>query len=350
METQIVKYDINTAAIAKMAEIYMDLTISNLEDKEQFDAVHSARMVVRGHRITLDKAVKGYNDQANTFKKSVKAEAKPLYDGIEPIESHLVAQEKKVTDEQDRIKAEEAAKEKAKIQARIDELQKYGQVMSFFDIAALNEDEYDTILDNAIVAHLAEQGRLETERLEREAERKKNEEIMLESERRQKAQDERDRIAQEKQDRLEAENAAKVAASELAEAEAQERIDAAIAEIEADRKALEDEKKAEADRIAMTLFKEKAAKDAKERAEHDATVKAEREEREAKEKEEADRIEKDRQEVLRPDKDRLEDYANDLMMLKWPDLQSDEGKNILTWAKNELLLLSNEIIAKLKKL
>ncbi|MBW2012046.1 MAG: hypothetical protein JRI32_10565, partial [Deltaproteobacteria bacterium] len=43
---EIVKYDITTAEIEKMKSVYMDLTITDLENEDDFKAVHDARLVV----------------------------------------------------------------------------------------------------------------------------------------------------------------------------------------------------------------------------------------------------------------------------------------------------------------
>ena len=314
METQVVKYDINTAAIAEMADLYMKLTITDLEDKEQFDSVHSAQMVVRGHRVSLDKAVKGYNDQANAFKKKVKADAAPLYEGLNPIEAHLKAEKQKVIDEQDRIQEEEDRKEREKVQARIDKLQKYDVIMPFVEVAVLSDDEFENTRQKAEEEWAAAAAQKAKEQAEREAEEK--------------------RLAEEK--RQQAETARRLEQIENEQAEAR-------AKIEADRKALEDEKKAEQEKKDREEFERKAAEDAKLKAEQDAKDKAEREEAERFNAEQAAKKEAERIEKLRPDKERLQIWISDC---EWnpkpPDIES-ELSLLLKGALQEINDILNEL-------
>ena len=138
-EMQVVKYNVNEAEISKMASIYLELTIKDINDKEGFDSVHSARMVMVKHRTSIDKLRKSSNEDAQKFIKDNNANAKKLLDLMEPIETHLTTEEEKVTKEKERIKAEEEARNRAKIETRINDLLKYGVVKPFMEVATMGD-------------------------------------------------------------------------------------------------------------------------------------------------------------------------------------------------------------------
>jgi hypothetical protein len=106
MEKQLVTYDITDAAIHQMEQAYMGYTIMGLEDKEGFDMVHEARMVVKGKRIEVEKRRKELKADALAWGRKVDSEAKKIFKKLEPIETHLKAEEDKITEEKRRIKEE----------------------------------------------------------------------------------------------------------------------------------------------------------------------------------------------------------------------------------------------------
>ena len=318
-ETAVVKYDLNTATISKMASIYMGLSITDLENEDEFNAVHDARMVVKGHRVTLDKAVRAYNDQANAFKKEVKAKAQPLYDGLNPIESHLVAEEKKVTDEQKRIKEEADRKEREKIQARVNILQMYGAVSPFQEVAIMTDDEFDIALAGSQEVFEAERKRLADEEASRKAESER-----LAAER---AELEKQRKEQEKK------NAIRKA-----------ELDAIQQKISVDKAALEAAVRAEQERKDREEFEKKAKEEARIQAEKDAAENARQRAEEAEALAAVEAEKKARQEALKPDKEKLDQYAVGLTSIIGPDLQSEAAKRILILAEKELAEIAEEII------
>ena len=56
MPEQVVEYNITDAAIAEMESLYMGLAITDINNKKEFDVVHSARMVVKGKRVEVEKS------------------------------------------------------------------------------------------------------------------------------------------------------------------------------------------------------------------------------------------------------------------------------------------------------
>ena len=303
MQEQLVKYDITDAAIAEMESLYMGLTITDLEDKEQFESVHSARMVIKGKRVEVEKTRKGLKADALAWGKKVDTEAKRIFGKLEPIEFHLMTEEQKVLDEIKRKQEEHEAKEKQTIQNRIDALLEYEVTLPYLEVASMTDDEFQNRYQKAEEYYFAEKARLEneerikkealeTERLEREAEKKRIADRMLEIEAKQREQDE------------EAERQAK----------AQAKIDEDIRKINEVTAKLEADKKAE--------------QDAKDKADRKAAIKLD-DERLAKEAEEyAERV--------KPDKIKLLEFAEQIKELQGPSIKDDYVGTILDEALSQL--------------
>ena len=297
---EIIEYDVTTAAIEEMRNRYMDLTIDGIDDKEGFELVHDARMTVKGHRVAVEKKRKELKADALAWGKKVDKEAKRIFALLEPIETHLHTEESRITEEKQRIKEEEQRLEQERIQARIDELTKFDCNVPFFELAAMTDEEYGHTLSGAITkweaeqAALAEEQRLEEERKEKERLDREAEEARLAEER-------------AKQEQIAKEQAEKEAAI-LAE---QERIELMAEEyqkeLDAKRKAFEDEKRLEAAK------KEAAEKALKEQAEA-----------EIREQEE-----KARYEAMAPDKEKIFGYAVALEAVDMPDVDTDEAEGLL---------------------
>jgi len=297
-ETGVVKYSIVEAEIQKWKSIYMDLMIDDLNDKEQFDAVHSARMVVKNGRVAIEKERKNLNSEAIAWQKKVNGRAKELFSLIEPIETHLSDQEQKVIDEQNRIKAEEEARQVAEVKLRTNLLLEVGCVMAFTDVAVLTDDEFNELLSTKRYEYDAEQKR-KTEEAEA---------LKAENERLAKQKEEQDKIA----------------------ADLKRQRD----EIAAQQKAIQDEK----DRIAREEQAKKNAEEAKIKAEAEAKAKIEREAKEAEEKQIAAEKEARRQEALRPDKEKIQAWLMDIE-LKWlnkyPADVSEEAAQFIAVIRDE---------------
>ena len=316
-ETNLVEYNITDAAIAEMESIYLCLKITDIEDKEQFDAVHSARMTVKGKRVEVEKRRKELKADALAYGKLVDTEAKRITGKLEPIESHLDAEEKKVTDEEKRIKAEADRKEKEKIDKRIAEFAEFNVHLPFFDVAAMTDGYFDSRLIIARADFEAEQKRLAGEAAARKAESERLEKV------------------REKQEA----EAARLKAERLI-------FEDELRKISADRKTLEAEKAAEAQRKRQEEFEKQAVENAR-----IAAVKAEKDRQEkeawdAKEKAEKEAAEKVRQEALRPDKDRLVNYGKALMDVPRPDLKDKDAKEILGYATGAVYQILKTIAKK----
>jgi len=337
----IVEYDITNAAIAQMESIYMGLTITDLEDKDEFKAVHDARMVVKGHRVSVDKKRKELKKDALEWCRNVEDEAKRITGLLEPIETHLQAEENKVVLEQRRIEAEEAEKERKKRDKRFDDLSAVGVSMPIMEIAVLTDDEFQCLLDdktfefNEAQREKAEAEAAEKKRLAQEAADRKAESERLEKE----------RVAQDaERERLEKIAADLAAADKARQAE----LDARQADIDAQTKAIQDEKdriaKEAADKKAAEDAEIQAAKDAEDLAKHQAKMAAER-------RTEAENVAK-RIEELRPDKDKLTKWIMDFNIYQAPSpiLESNDAKKLFSEIIDELELLLKSALAQIRQL
>jgi len=301
-------YNVNIAAIAKLKKEFMPLTIYDIANKDQFDAVHAGRMVMVKVRTSIEKERKAQKAAALAYGKEVDAAAKVLFDESNPVEEHLQEQEDKVIKEKERIEAEARQAEQIKIQARIDTLMEYSVVLPFMEVATWTDEEYDTKLAVFVTAWEEEQERLVSEA----AARIEDERVMAEK------QVELDRIAKEQADKEEA--------------------------LRVERDAFEKEKRAAQEAKDREAFQKQATENAKIQAEKDAKEKTDREARQAKEKEEAEKAEVARQETLKPDKEKLINYAIGLTAIIGPDVIDAKAHKIIVDAEAVLAELAETII------
>ncbi len=294
---EIVKYDITDAAIAEMSNLYMDLTITDLDDEDGFQAVHDARLIVKGKRVDVEHKRKELKADALKWGKAVDSEAKRIKALLEPIETHLKGEEGRINDLKAEIKAREERELQKLIQVRVEALAKYDHTAAFLDVAAWTDDEYETVLGTARVFYESTQAKIAEEKAAKEAleaEEKAKEYARIAAEKKAR-EDEEKRLAQE---RVELD---KIKAQQEGIAKAQAEKEA---KIEADLKAIEDAKRKEAEKKAEQVKFEAAQKAEKER------LVKEKAEAEANAKERAER-----EESLKPDRLKLQGFANEIEAL-----------------------------------
>jgi len=313
-EMQVVKFDIETAAIAKMSDVYMKLKVSGPDDEEGFQAVHDGRMVVKKHRVSVDKREKALKADANVWRKKVGDKAKELRALLEPIETHLTDQEKIVTDEKKRIEEEKKRKFQEKIDNRVNKLASFGpaiEMISYQDLAVMSDEEFAEKYIAAkrlwedIQSKKEEEERIELERLAKEAADRKAENERLE----------KIRIEQE-------EAAAKIKAEQYRLVEEQSKIDE-------EKNKIAREKQAEIERKEREAFEKQAKEDARIQAEKDAKEAAERAELEKAELEKAEREQAERREALKPDREKLEAWVDYLCKVPMPEVECQEALDIV---------------------
>lgn len=122
IENELKKFNVTDAAIAELSEEYMPLVINGIDDKSGQKAVKEARLIIKRYRIDIDKRRKELNSDALEFQRRINGEAKRITALLEPIETHLAAEEKKVDDEWERIKREKELLAEKHYQSRCAEL------------------------------------------------------------------------------------------------------------------------------------------------------------------------------------------------------------------------------------
>lgn len=323
--------------IAALSKQYLSLTISGLNDRKGFDAVHTARIDVKTRRVAVEKRRKELKADALLFGQKLDAAAKHITGLLAPIEEHLDSEEKKVTDELARIKKEAEEREAARIQARVDKLfdlgcrfsgQAYsltfapdGYSVPHALLKECNDEQFEGICQKLqdlidaeavkiaaeIAARKAEDERLRKIAEEQEAERKRLEAIAKEQ------AEEQARIRAEQEER-------------------EGKIREEQAAIEREKQAVADAKaKEDAEKRRKTEIAE-AEKIAAEKARIEAEAKAKRE---AEEKAEAE-AEAKRFEQMRPDKEKLLKLADALDAFELPTLKHKKPIAILTDVKDQL--------------
>lgn len=305
--------------IAALRDEYCALKVSGVDDEAGYDAVHSAKMDMVHRRNDVKKNGLAERKDANDFCASVLRIEKRLYAEMSPIEDHLIGQEKIVTDEKARIKAEADAKEAARIQARIGLLCSFG--------AAFNGQAYYAF-GLQISAELVKVGTEEFfEKFIvqlREAQEAANKKIAEEAEAQRIEKERLAKIAVEQ--KVEADRLADIqAAQDKQAAELKEKQDA----IDAEKKRIADEEAARlksiADAQALDVAKREAAEKA--RIETEQRIKREAEEKakvEAKAKADAEK-----KAARAPDKEKLLAFAGKFEEPNNPKMATTEGQEIL---------------------
>jgi len=321
MTNEVVEYDVNAAEIAKMSDIYLKLTIDGLEDKEGFESVHSAKMVMVKHRTSVDKLRKSTNAKAQEFIKKNNKDALTLVSLMAPIETHLKTEEDKVTKEKERIKAEKERIEQIIIKGRVESLFEVDVVMSFFDVGMLSAEDYDSLLERSTIIYESKINLAEAERLAKEVEAEKLAEERAELE------------------KMRAEQAGKA----KLQREKEKALQAASDKLEAD-------KKAEQERKYRESFEKKDTEDAAIQAEKDAKALVLMLAKEKERVEKPEIAEKKRQESLRPIKEKLNDYAFTIKNIIVPDTKDAAATEIIMTAVTSLQSIAEKVIKDAKEL
>ena len=329
----VIKFDITEAAIAELSKRYMGLVVKDLDDKESFDEVHEAKMVIVHKRGDVEKRRKVLKADALEYGRKVDAEAKRIVGLLAPIEAHLQAEEQKVIDEKKRVEDEKLRVFTEMVNGRVQAFMVYGVVLSFADVAGMNDAEFDMKLVGVKTDYENEQQRLakeEQERIDRQAELDRQAEEQAKRDREQAAEEEVLRIErqalQAERDKLEKEKR-----------EEQERID------QRQREAKEKE-----ERIA---FEKQAIEDARIQAEQDAKdeiARAIEEARIAVEEAETARLlqeaEAKRKADLLPDKEKIIAWGKSLRSVTTPETKDHDAQVFVVTYQWELDRLIGEII------
>lgn len=137
-----ITYPVIEAKIAELAAEYMPLTIAGVNDHKGEKAVHSARMVVKNLRVSVEKRRKELKAASLEYGKQVDSAAKALTELLEPIEGHLEGEEARVKEERDRITREAEEARRAKIKQRFDALQMCGYQGDMMAVPEMDDQQF----------------------------------------------------------------------------------------------------------------------------------------------------------------------------------------------------------------
>lgn len=278
---QLAQFSPADTAIAVLAEEYLALRVDGIKDTEGYLTVHRARMDVKGKRVQIEKVRKELKADALTYGRKVDGEAKRLTALLEPIERHLLKEEKAVDDERARIRntarLAEEAEAKAKAEAEAAEAKRIADAE-----AARIKAEQD-----------AENERLQVERKKLEAERWALQEAR-------EVEEEKQREAQEKLD---------------AQREAhRQKMEAEVKAVQAEKQRLAN---IEAERV-RAIEMEKAKAEAAERAQKETVARMAREAEEVAAQVKAEEDARVRAEALKPDREKLLFVADEVAAIGVP--------------------------------
>lgn len=292
------------------------IQITSPSQVREMKLARETRLALREIRINAEKTRKRLKEDGLRKGKAIDGIYNVLAYAIEPLEEHLLAQEKFI----EKMEAEQKAKLKAD---RETQLLPFGVDCSLYQLGEMTEEAFSQLLETNRLAYAARQEaawkaeaeRIERERLEAEERARREAEAAAERER---LRQENERLAREK---AEQEAAAK------ADREAREKAEA---EHRAKISAMENERKAELDRIE----RERIATAQKARQEREARERAEAELRAHQEaKEEQERAAKAA--LTAPDRDKLDAFVKALRDAV-PSMTTETGKGIETLIRTQV--------------
>lgn len=340
-----ITYPVIAAEIEKLSAKYLPLKINGIDDKEGYKAVHEARMDIRSKRVEVEKRREELKAGALNYGRQVDGAAKQLTALLTPIEKHLGEEEARIDIAREAAKRAKEEAERAAAQARVDALLAVGVQLPFIAAQLMPEADYQAKLAAATEAHRLAQ----EEAAAREAER-----LRIQAEEDFKRKAEAEALARERAelDRIRAEQEAIRKAQEEQAAAAAAELERRAAEIAAERKAIEDAKAAEAKRIAdeqaakeLAAKMERVRKEAAAQAEAELKARAAREAEAARIKAEKAEAKRKKIEALRPDKEKLLAFADELVGVPRPML-SDAAED----AQAELAEVINEAANRIREI
>jgi hypothetical protein len=311
IKRELQKYNVTDAAIAKLNAEYMSLAVKDANDKQGYEVCKAARIDIKKRRVEVEKTRVILKAESLEYGRRVDGEAKRITALLEPIEIHLIGQEKIVDDEKARIKAEEEAKEAARVQARIDRLESMGMGLVAGHYRLPYGAEGVAVPVAILKVCTDEQF---TQFVEKIQEKKDAEDARV------KAEDDARKV--------ESERLAKVSADQESErlrlAEITRRQAAEQATIDSEKKRIADAEREKQRLIDLEQARKEAAEKA--RIETEARIKREAEDKAAKEV--AAKIAAEKKAARAPDKVKILLIADTLDAIQTPDVKTDDGKAV----------------------
>lgn len=277
----------------RIVEEAKSISVTDSDQNLEIQRARDKRIELKNVRIKVENTRKQLKEQSLREGKAIDGAANIIKALIIPVEEQLEKQEKFVELEAERKLSE-------RLQKRTEELSKFVDDVSVYNLKEMEDSVFDTLLENskkALEEKKAAELKAEKERIEREKkEAEERERIRLENEKL-------------KQEAIKREEKAKI------EREKQNK------KLQEERKKAEAEKKKHDDEMKAKEEELRIQREAKERAEKDMREQAEREK-----KEEEERLEKERQLLLAPDKNKLLALAEQFNNIEMPIVQSEKAK------------------------
>lgn len=346
IETELQKFDVTIEALQELVAPVKDLKINGADDREGFIKVREARLMLKNKRVEIERNGKSLREFSVKFQKAVISRENELTGIIESEEQRLKGEETRYEQERERIRLEEERKEAQRVQNRIDALSKLGWAIDFYEAKIMPDEDFVKLYNTAEEEFNREQQRIAAEKAEAERIRKEEAEQMQrereELERQKAEQRKREQELAAERKELELQQLEKEAAIKAEQQRQRKEFEAQQAQLAKERDALEAEKRRIAD--------EEEKKNAAERARLAEIERAKREEEERIEGERLAKLEAERQEALKPYKEKMNDFANDLLKSVLPEADDNASIKLNIEVFDFLSKLSDHIKSKIKSL
>ena len=328
-ETALKILDERESGLIALADQFKDLKINGVEDKDGYKKVRQARIELKNARVEVQNDAKALRENAVKFQKTVIAREKELILITLQTEESLQREEDQYNQALEAIRVEKDRKEKERIQNRIASLAKFNYAVDLYEVTTMPDDKFNELLTQVEIDYNKEQERIAQEKAE--TERMRNEEaerLRLEREAlaKQKAEQEARELELQRQEherKAEATKQAEAIQKEYEEFRAKKKAEQD--KLDAERNALIEEKRKHEEQIRL----EQAKKESAERARLEEQDRIKREAEEKAECELLTKIEAERQEALKPDKEKLYEYAKTIMAIPVPELSHKDAKQIV---------------------
>lgn len=346
INTEIAKFDVTEATLSEMETKYSGMIIFDIEDKDGYKKVKEAKKIVSKLRIAVENKRKDLKKNLLALSSAIETEANRIKDRLISIETELKSEMKKIDDEKEEIANREQRIKEDTAQSRIDESAKYNVVLRYEMAMHYSDQEYSEYISNVKTEYDAEQAKEAQAQADREAEKTRIKDAQK------KLDDEKAEFEADKE-KLRLQNEAKEKAAQKIIDDAAEVTRLEKEAFDADKKAFQEEK----DKIAQDKIdaQKKIADDKQHAIDVDnaakAAVKKANDDRVAKDNAEKERfrlaeIEDKRQEALKPDKQKILEFAVSLMHLELPDVTDSKAKLILLGVQELLQKINNHLIEK----
>lgn len=334
--------DQKEAELTQLSQQFIGLTINGLEDRAGFKVVREGRITMKNARVGVEKAGKALRENAVKFSKRVIEREKQLIAIISPTELFLQQQEENYLALLEEARVKKDREENERIQKRVDALAKFDYAIDLYELKIMEEENFQVILGHAEAEFQKEQLRKAEEAAYMQAE-KEAEEKRVANERAELAKQKAEQEARERE--LQRQENERIEETRKRDAEfkaEQERIkrdqEGRENALRAEREKLEKEKREHEEKIRIELAKKEAA----ERAVIEEQARVKREQEAKIEAEHQAKIKAEREEALKPDKEKLRQYLNNMAGVIAPTLVDPKAISLCEDMIDDLQTVAND--------